>query len=669
MQASLVGYVLDGTTDLRQSSTVTIAAGETGRIDIAVKHANGAAYDLGGAQLLLTVERAGAVIISRQATIDSAAAGAGHFPLVVADTLAHAGACSFDVWLTAPDGSRYQVVRIGKWNITPSEGQPGQIVTVPAEQEPLALGPAGAAGTTLPPQTGNAGKVLGTNGSVLSWVDQSGGGGGAAFSTLYCNGNGQHVNHGPFWGPGGRSLGNAMTWEAWFMGDLSGSQYIVSDGYGGAHALLWSGVSGNINFKDGGGVDQIISFASSSSLVANVFNHCRVRLLVDDFGNIFILTDVNGISVGKVQVPAGYVRSVYNGAGGQGTLYVMGSDHSNKQGWLAQMRAWDDQALADAVIPGMVYQPDRVFGAFSNYGPAGVPAQFLPMYITPPGTTQFMDLGAGYDSHGGFAAKFAHPGYAAGGNDTYAGSPPVYPLPTAVAVPTPTVQAPFYSGYIETPVDRGYTPLTPPVGAKRYDSFSRPDQTYAHVAVPSAGSTESGSLGPAAWQARTLNGGGAGFPSLLQIFDRSLRVGDVNPVLAYVPNASNVADMTVVGTRIDPSSGFNDGTLGVSARVAADGSSCFYAFYQYIPGSQSVVYLYRMDAPGALGFLGNAAVSLTGWSQLKLKCQGSTISVFTDGVQIISVTDSTLATQRGGGCVFTNLPSSTHMAVKEWALF
>ncbi len=85
-----------------------------------------------------------------------------------------------------------------------------------------------------------------------------GGDGDSAYSVFYANGNGNHINHGYFWKPG-QTLGPCM-WEAWFMPDqFDPSRYIISDGYGGAHALLWSGMSGNINFKDSGGTDHLVS--------------------------------------------------------------------------------------------------------------------------------------------------------------------------------------------------------------------------------------------------------------------------------------------------------------------------------------------------------------------------------------------------------------------------
>lgn len=67
----------------------------------------------------------------------------------------------------------------GSLIITLSTGQEINVgeVVAPELQEKIKLVTSGGAGTVLPDQTGNSGKVLGTNGSTLSWVTGGGGGG------------------------------------------------------------------------------------------------------------------------------------------------------------------------------------------------------------------------------------------------------------------------------------------------------------------------------------------------------------------------------------------------------------------------------------------------------------------------------------------------------------
>jgi hypothetical protein len=73
----------------------------------------------------------------------------------------------------------------GSLIITLSTGQEINVgeVVAPELQEKIKLVTSGGAGTVLPDQTGNSGKVLGTDGTNLSWVAGGGGGGGSGTVT------------------------------------------------------------------------------------------------------------------------------------------------------------------------------------------------------------------------------------------------------------------------------------------------------------------------------------------------------------------------------------------------------------------------------------------------------------------------------------------------------
>jgi hypothetical protein len=145
--ASLTGYVgVTNGVDPRTQQTFSTPAGETGQINVAVHNMDGSAYDLTGAQLLLTVkDRNNAIIISRQGTINlPSTLGTAYFPLVVADTVGlssfGAVAYSYDVWVTDSSGNRWAAVITSVFSVTRAQGQPAQPVTVPATQTPLAPG-------------------------------------------------------------------------------------------------------------------------------------------------------------------------------------------------------------------------------------------------------------------------------------------------------------------------------------------------------------------------------------------------------------------------------------------------------------------------------------------------------------------------------------------------
>lgn len=148
--ANLTGYVgVTNGIDPRTTQTFTTPAGETGTVNITVKNPDGSAYNLTGAQLLLTVrDRNNVIIVSRQGTINSpATGGTGFFPLVIADTVGLSSfgnvAYYYDVWVTDSSGNRWAAVITSTFQVTRAQGQPAQQVTVPATQTPLAQGPAG----------------------------------------------------------------------------------------------------------------------------------------------------------------------------------------------------------------------------------------------------------------------------------------------------------------------------------------------------------------------------------------------------------------------------------------------------------------------------------------------------------------------------------------------
>jgi hypothetical protein len=74
----------------------------------------------------------------------------------------------------------------GSLVITLSTGQEINVgeVVAPELQEKIKLVTSGGAGTVLPDQTGNSGKVLGTDGTTLSWVAGGGGGGSGTVTSV-----------------------------------------------------------------------------------------------------------------------------------------------------------------------------------------------------------------------------------------------------------------------------------------------------------------------------------------------------------------------------------------------------------------------------------------------------------------------------------------------------
>jgi hypothetical protein len=95
--------------------------GDSGRLDVSVKQADGTAYDLTGATLFLTVKTAltdadSAAVIRKEVTAhDDATAGESHFDLLTTDN-ATAGTRYYDVQLKTSDNKVYTLFG-GLWKV------------------------------------------------------------------------------------------------------------------------------------------------------------------------------------------------------------------------------------------------------------------------------------------------------------------------------------------------------------------------------------------------------------------------------------------------------------------------------------------------------------------------------------------------------------------------
>ena len=219
MLVSITGVIPDGSdTGTAQPQTISSRIGETLTVTCTVKDSTGALVNLGSNALVLTVKSllTGSPVISRQATITAPSSGVGVFPFVIADTIyLKPDKYAYDVQLRYAPGGMVQIIPVSTLSLSQPVGQTGEAVTVPTAQQPLATGPVGPTGLTgpagpsvplasttplvagvgavgtgttasradhvhpseVPAQAGNAGKVLGTNGAVTSWVAQSAGSG------------------------------------------------------------------------------------------------------------------------------------------------------------------------------------------------------------------------------------------------------------------------------------------------------------------------------------------------------------------------------------------------------------------------------------------------------------------------------------------------------------
>lgn len=525
--------------------------------------------------------------------------------------------------------------------------------------------------TEIPAQTGQGGKVLGTDGSNPLWVAQSGGGVTDGVPVLYFNGIAQHVTHGGYWKQG-QTMANAFRWEVWAQGDpWTSGAYIVADGYGGGHSLLWGPQNGNIIFNQGIAGEEIVSFGADDAPPAGIFSCLDIRIQSDPYGLPILVMRTNGIPVGIQYIPAGKTRT---GAGaGSGPLFIAGSDHSNFKGWIACIRAWDNAAASDN-YPRQAYVPPRFFG---SEGPNGEDCTFLVSYQYDRLQQFYPDYSSGYDGQGAYT-KRVHPGRPYRGLDYT----PFYGMPPTPAANLPAVNyvlnAPFDATYDQTnatlltSLGRGYTPKTVPVGAKIFDSFSRHDQEFAHLDVPDFGSIEYSSFGAVQrWKSDYSSGnvnsvptpynpsagvtvGGEVQKAAVGIFNRSAVPLDLWPTIAWVNN--NSADMTVKVNRRGTLATSSDGCVAVAFRVVDEGH--FWSFmYSHIKNGQGTIvddsfYLFRWDGVDSVGVL-VASAAVPGGSEnfttLSVTTSGNSIVCNADGVTVISLTNATYNTAVGCG--------------------
>lgn len=188
---------------------------------------------------------------------------------------------------------------------------------------------------------------------------------------LEFDGSPQTVDYGDFWPPD-TDLGKFF-WEFWAMpGANADARYLLTDGYGGAHALLFGffrvvdpvrySLYGNI--YDG---TNITTFASDDGPAAGEWGHFAVG-----WDGRYVITYLNGVPVGRTAF-AGPRRTPGPASGG-GRLLIGGSDHNNLIGRIAEVRGYEGiDPLQDSSGDGRTtaaFAPETLFGVTGNGGHA-----------------------------------------------------------------------------------------------------------------------------------------------------------------------------------------------------------------------------------------------------------------------------------------------------------
>jgi hypothetical protein len=445
---------------------------------------------------------------------------------------------------------------------------------------------------------------------------------------LEFDGGPKSVEYAPFW-PWDKDLGHFF-WEVWAMpGDDAGATYMISDGYGGGHALLFGVASFNSsepgryqllgNIWDG---SALTYFSSDEGPAPGEWGHYGVG-----WDGQYIVTYFNGVPVGRTKW-SGPRRSP-GPAGGAGHLFIGGSNHSNFIGRIAQVRGYEDSNPREVGGAGSIYssfRPQTVFGVDGN---------LLSWYFRPgPIMSDLSSLGQDGQVHFGVVRGWA---------TTYIEPCLECPLPTFVVDPTaPNFADPEHPGRPPAPVDK---PAKAPTGALVFDSFSRVNSTYALGGTGGLGSTESGTTaGALTW----IIGTAAGTP---QPF------GILNGRGVFLAARKAI-------TWIDAGAGNNNLDLRVDRRARPWGSGQDTGISFRVVGTDNYFFAYTVENadPTArtlrVGYVaGGQRTDLTAgvnmpqsWTTLRVVTRADgLLEVYADGSKIFTTQNTVMASATGAG--------------------
>lgn len=435
----------------------------------------------------------------------------------------------------------------------------------------------------------------------------------------------------PFW-PEHIDLGHFF-WEVWAMpGENAGATYMLADGYGGAHAILF----GVANFGT--------SEPGRYQLLGNIWDGSEFTYFNSDEGPApgewghfaagwdgqYVVTYFNGVPVGRTKWAG--PRRTPGPAGGGGRLYVGGSNHSNFVGRIAQVRGYEDSNPREDNSVYDAFRPETVFSVDGN---------LLSWYFRP---AQYMaDLSPrGYQGlrHSGAVRGWAPK------DDIY----PCFtcPKPEFVVDPTaPNFADPEHPGTPPAPVA---PPAPVPSGARVFDSFSRHNSTYSLGGIGGLGSTEGGTKGALAWRTNVAAGGPQPFGILN---GRGVLLANAN-ALAWVEVGDGFDDFDV---RVSRRSGAGESgrDTGLSFRVA-DSSNYFFAYTTQGTDLSPRLLTVGYFSNGQRTTLANGLSMPATWTTLRVKTNAAgLLEVYADNTRVYATQNALMSTAAGAG-LYNNGP-------------
>jgi hypothetical protein len=496
---------------------------------------------------------------------------------------------------TAFDGTYYFTVASGNYSVTPS-----------FEQGFYSFAPASRNVAVTTPRPGM--DFIGSFSPITSPI-----------SVLEFDGTPMNVDHGQFW-PQRVNLGHFF-WEFWAMPAANNfTRYLMSDGYGGAHALLFG-----FNFSELGhynlfgniwqGNGAAVTFNSIEGPTENEWGHYAVGW---DGQNV--ITYFNGVPVGKE--PFSGPRQTLGGDSGSGNLFIGGSDHQNMIGRIAQARGYEGQNPR-ASAPESPFTPETLFSREGN---------FMAQYMRP--SSSIADLTKiGYENmpHDGLLR-----GMTRGFYDPCSGCPVPNFVSDATAPNFADTANPGHTTAISS------TPPSPPAGARVFDSFTRNTSTYILNGQGGLGVTESGSEGALTWQMSSQPDGRKPFGILS---GRAVLLAD-SRALAWVATAHPDQDIQVNRGAASWGNGFN---TGIAFRVI-DPEYCFFAYTTNQPQGELQQLTVGYYVNGARAELASNVPIPWSWTKLRVvTALNGRLEVYIDNTLMYSATNPVLANVTGVG--------------------
>jgi hypothetical protein len=455
------------------------------------------------------------------------------------------------------------------------------------------------------------------------------------FHTLEFDGTPQSVDYGDFFNlqPGQTQLGKFF-WEVWAMpGDNAYARYLISDGYGGAHALLlgYTGDSRGTRYSIYGNVwngTTAVDFGSDDGPAPFEWGHVAVG-----WDGNYLYTYYNGVPVGLK--PFSGPRMPAGSDNGGGRLYIGGSDHNNFNGRIEQVRGFENVNPRDNGLQTTTFRPDNLFG-LSQGTSNGPRSSFLTNFLRPSLTVPDLAGGRAGVLRAGWPAT----------NPTS-----IYPLPQFVVDP----KAPNTSAITGPVVPDGKidAPAPVPASAIIFDSFSRRTSTYAFNSRGGLGSTEGGSAGIKEWKTGGT-GGDATTVNAHEFFGiingRAVVLSDTGyGCLAWVETGSTTGYL-FTGVSKDPGSYKSGIDTGISFRVA-DASNYFFAFTYGDPlnaAPRKLIVGYWLNSQRT--YLALNLPMPAQWSRLQVVSTATgKIEVYADTTLVYSTTSPVLANATGVG--------------------